>query len=64
MLILNVSPYRLGQSSVLMLDRRYKLIESCIRHAVALDVRDAGPLEDGYLAALFSVSGCGRHAPR
>jgi hypothetical protein len=45
---LNVSPNLVWQSSILLLDRRSKAVEPCGAHrSVAIDVRDAGTLEDG-----------------
>ena len=45
--VLNVSPNLVRQSSILLLDRRSKAVEPCGAHcSVAIDARDAGPLED------------------
>ena len=45
--ILNVSPYLVRQSSILVIDHGCKVVKSCLRHGVkATNVRDAGALED------------------
>ena len=45
--VLNVSPNLVRQSSILLLDRRSKVVEPCGAHRrVAIDARDAGTLED------------------
>ena len=45
--VLNVSPNLVRQSSILLLDRRSKVVEPCGAHcSVAIDARDAGTLED------------------
>ncbi|MGC9992981.1 MAG: hypothetical protein ABSD52_11385, partial [Candidatus Cybelea sp.] len=45
--VLNISPNLVRQSLILLLDRRSKAVEPCAAdRSVAVDVRDAGTLED------------------